>query len=80
MPETLYQLGKAASMDGDDATAQKCWQHLLTLERNTPLAAQAHFGLAGIYRKQGKSADANREMEEFRNLQSHPGHTDASPQ
>jgi tetratricopeptide (TPR) repeat protein len=72
MPETLYQLGKAASMDGDDATAQKCWQHLLILESNTPLAGQAHFGLAGIYRKQGKSADANREMEEFRKLQSPP--------
>lgn len=59
--------------------AQKCWQHLLTLERDTPLAGQAHFGLSGIYRKQGKPADADREMEEFRKLQSHPGHTDPSP-
>ncbi len=79
MPETLYQLGKAAALDGDDTTAQKCWQHLLSLERDTPLAAQAHFGLAGIYRKLGKPADANREMEEFRKLQSNAGHTDASP-
>jgi tetratricopeptide (TPR) repeat protein len=79
MPETLYQLGKAAAMDGDDPMAQKCWQHLLTLERNTPLAAQAHFGLSGIYRKEGKPADADREMEEFRKLQSNPGHTDVLP-
>jgi tetratricopeptide (TPR) repeat protein len=79
MPETLYQLGKAAAMDGDDTMAQKCWQHLLTLERNTPLAAQAHFGLSGIYRKEGKPADADREMEEFRKLQSNPGHTDVLP-
>ena len=79
MPETLYQLGKAASMDGDDTTAQKCWLHLLSLEKDTPLAAQAHFGLSGIYRKQGKRADADREMEEFRKLQSKPGHTDVSP-
>src|SRR5271163_3827719 len=70
MPETLYQLGKAAAMDGDETTAQQSWQHLLSLERNTTLAAQAHFGLSGIYRKQGKSADADREMEEFRKLQS----------
>jgi tetratricopeptide (TPR) repeat protein len=79
MPETLYQLGKAAEMDGDDATAEKRWQHLLTLENNTPLAGQAHFGLAGIYRKQGKPADASREMEEFRKLQTHPRNA-AAPQ
>jgi tetratricopeptide (TPR) repeat protein len=79
MPETLYQLGKAAAMDGDDTTAQQSWQHLLSLEKDTALAAQAHFGLSGIYRKQGKSADANREMEEFRKLQSKPGHSDVSP-
>lgn len=79
MPETLYQLGKAASMDGDDSMAQKCWQHLLTFESNTSLAAQAHFALSGIYRKQGKPADADREMEAFRKLQAKPSHTDASP-
>jgi cytochrome c-type biogenesis protein CcmH/NrfG len=79
MPETLYQLGKAAAMDGDATMAQQSWQHLLSLEKDTALAAQAHFGLSGIYRKQGKSADANREMEEFRKLQSNPGHTDVSP-
>jgi tetratricopeptide (TPR) repeat protein len=78
MPETLYQLGKAAAMDGDDATAQQSWQHLLSLEKNTALAGQAHFALSGMYRKQGKSADADREMEAFRKLQSNPGHTDPS--
>jgi tetratricopeptide (TPR) repeat protein len=78
MPETLYQLGKAAGMDGDDATAEKCWQHLLTLESNTALAGQAHFGLSGLYRKQGKPAEANHEMEEFRKLQTNAGHTAAS--
>jgi tetratricopeptide (TPR) repeat protein len=69
MPETLYLLGKAASLDGDDALAEKSWLHVLKLEKDTSLAAQAHFGLAGIYRKQGKSADASREMESFRKLQ-----------
>jgi tetratricopeptide (TPR) repeat protein len=72
MPETLYQLGKAAAMDGDATMAQKSWEHVLTLEKSTLLAAQAHFGLAGIYRKQGKTADADHEMEEFRKLQSKP--------
>jgi hypothetical protein len=45
------------------------------LEKDTPLAAQAHFGLSGIYRKQGRPADADREMEEFRKLQPNPAHT-----
>jgi tetratricopeptide (TPR) repeat protein len=79
MPETLYMLGKAASLDGNDALAQKSWLHLLTLEKDTPLAGQAHFGLAGIYRKQGKAADADREMELFRQLQSGAGQSGDSP-
>ena len=69
MPETLYLLGKAALLDGDEALAQKSWEHVLKLEQNTSLAAQAHFGLSGIYRKQGKIAEADREMEAFRKLQ-----------
>ena len=79
MPETLYMLGKAAAMDGDDGLAQKSWEHLLRVEKDSELAAQAHFGLAGIYRKQGKTAEADREIEEFRKLQGSAGHTDDSP-
>ncbi len=62
MPETLYALGKAAAVEGDAAAAEKAWTHLLSIEKQTPLAAQAHFGLAGIYRKQGKTAEAKAEM------------------
>jgi tetratricopeptide (TPR) repeat protein len=69
MPETLYLLGKADSLEGDNAAAEKAWSRLLSIEKETPLAAQAHFGLAGIYRKQGKTADAQREMQEFQKLQ-----------
>jgi tetratricopeptide (TPR) repeat protein len=69
MPETLYSLGKAASLEADSAAAEKAWTKLLSIEKQTPLAAQAHFGLAGLYRKQGKTAEAQREMQEFQNLQ-----------
>jgi tetratricopeptide (TPR) repeat protein len=79
MPETLYMLGKAANLDGDDALAQKSWLHLLTMEKATPLAAQTHFGLAGIYRKQGKAADAEREMELFHHLQGNGSPSEDSP-
>src|SRR3984893_8859995 len=69
MPETLYSLGKAASLEGDAAAAEKEWTKLLSIEKDSPLAAQAHFGLAGLYRKQGKMAAAQHEMQEFQRLQ-----------
>jgi tetratricopeptide (TPR) repeat protein len=69
MPETLYSLGKAASLESDPAAAEKAWTKLLSIEKQSALAAQAHFGLAGIYRKQGKTAEAQREMQEFQSLQ-----------
>ena len=69
MPEILYSLGKAASLEGDAPAAEKAWLHLLQIEKSTSLAAQAHFGLAALYRKQGNGAKAQSEMEEFRRLQ-----------
>ena len=48
MPETLYALGKAASLDGDIAAAEKSWTSLLGIEKESPLAAQTHFGLASL--------------------------------
>jgi tetratricopeptide (TPR) repeat protein len=69
MPETLYSLGKAASLEGDAVVAEKHWTKLLTIEKDSSLAAQAHFGLAGLYRKQGKTTAAQHEMQEFQRLQ-----------
>jgi tetratricopeptide (TPR) repeat protein len=70
MPETLYSLGKAASLDGDAALAEKAWTKVIQLEKDTSLAAQSHFGLAALYRKQGKTTQAQHEMQEFQKLQS----------
>jgi tetratricopeptide (TPR) repeat protein len=70
MPETLYALGKAYSLQGDTAAAEKAWTQVTALEKTGPLAAQAHFGLASLYRKQGKAAEAQREMQEYRKIQS----------
>ena len=69
MPETLYSLGKAASLDHDPASAQKAWSGLLNIEKEGPLAAQAHFGLATLYRKEGNAGLAEHEMQEFQRLQ-----------
>lgn len=70
MPETLYALGKAASLDADTAVAEKSWLELLSIEKEGDLAAQTHFALAALYRKQGKTEDAAREMQEFQRLHS----------
>ena len=70
MPETLYSLGKAASLSGDAQTAEKVWTRVIELEKETSLAAQAHFGLAALYRKQGKVQQTRHEMQEFQRLQS----------
>ena len=75
MPETLYSLGKAASLSGDNNSAEKAWLKVVEIEKESDLAAQAHFALAGLYRKQGKPEDAEREMARFKQLQ----HTAASP-
>jgi len=69
MPETLYSLGKAAALAGDSAAAEKAWTKLLSIEKQGSLAAQTHFALAGLYRKQGKTAEAERETQEFQKLQ-----------
>jgi len=69
MPETLYSLGKAASLEGDAQGAEKAWLHLLEIEKDSSLAAQAHFGLAALYRKQGNATKAKTEMEAFQKLQ-----------
>ena len=72
MPETLYSLGKAASLEGEQgqALAEKSWTRLLAIEKESALAAQAHFGLAALYRKQGKTAQAQQETQAFQKLQS----------
>jgi len=79
MPETLYSLGKAAALASDSAAAEKAWTRLLAIEKQSPLAAQTHFALAGLYRKQGRSADAERETREFQKLQGAITQTEGTP-
>lgn len=78
MPETLYSLGKAAALEGDNASAEKAWTKVVELEQASDLSAQAHFALAGLYRKQGKAEAAEREMREFKKLQANETMADPS--
>ena len=79
MPEVLYSLGKAASLDGDPALAEKAWLRQIEIEKQSGLAAQAHFGLATLYRKQGNAAKAQSEMQEFQKLQKTNPQADDKP-
>jgi len=69
MADILYAVGKAAALDGDKAAAERAWLAVLDIEKAGPLAGQAHFGLAGVYRERGDSAKADAEMKEFQRLQ-----------
>jgi len=42
---------------------------VIELEKESSLATQAHFGLANLYRKQGNTAKAQHEMQEYKRLQ-----------
>jgi tetratricopeptide (TPR) repeat protein len=68
MPETLYAMGRALAA-ADASAAEQALTGVLKIEHNTPLAAQADLLLASIHRKQGKSALASREMEDYRRIQ-----------
>ena len=68
MPQTLLALGKANSLSGNTAGAEAAWKQVIAAEPAGSLAAQAHFGLAGIYRKQGRPAEAGKEMEAYKKL------------
>lgn len=79
MSDTLYSLGKAAVLAGDTATGERALLRVIALEKESPLAAQAHYALAGLYRKQGKSQEAERELEQFHRLQSRNRQQQSAP-
>jgi tetratricopeptide (TPR) repeat protein len=66
--DTLYALGKAAFLCSDDGVAERAWKRVVEVEGGSALAAQAHFSLAGLYRRQRKPDLAEKEMREFRRL------------
>jgi tetratricopeptide (TPR) repeat protein len=68
MPETLYAMGRALAA-ADASAAEQALTSVVKIEQNTSLAAQADLLLATIHRKQGKSALASREMEDYRRIQ-----------
>ena len=71
--EILLQLGKARYNTGESAAAEKIFLRVLELEKGSGLAATAHFQLADLYRKAGRTADADREMRAFQDIRKERG-------
>ena len=69
MPETLYALGRALAVRAPEA-AEGPLGRVISLEKQTPLAGQAYLLLAGIHKKQGRTEQATREMNEYKRIQS----------
>jgi tetratricopeptide (TPR) repeat protein len=64
-PAILLALGQAAQLTGDSARAEKSWARLLEVQKQGDLAAQAHSRLEALYRKSGRTDDADREKKEY---------------
>jgi tetratricopeptide (TPR) repeat protein len=73
MPETLYALGRAAA-SSEPSVAERALTRVIDLEKDTPLAARSYLTLAGIHRRQGKTDQAAREMQEYRRIQALSAH------
>lgn len=67
-PETLLQLGKATLASGDPAAAEKLLLRVIEQEPASNHAESAHYQLAQIYRKLGRSPEADREMKLFQEM------------
>jgi len=73
MPETLYALGRAAAISDPDV-AEHALGRVIELEKDTPLAGQAYLALAQIHRRQGKTEQAVRDMQDYRRIQAPAAH------
>jgi tetratricopeptide (TPR) repeat protein len=73
-PPILQELGRAAYATNDVARAEASWVKLLDIEKTGGLAAAAHLELATLYRRAGRSQQADREMAAYEQLKKQGGH------
>jgi tetratricopeptide (TPR) repeat protein len=70
LPEPHYQLGKLALRDNDTREALR---ELETAVKLDPKSAKNHYGLAQVYRKLSRPADAAHEVQLFQSLKTKEG-------
>ena len=68
MIETLYDLGKALEQENQLPAAEKAWLQLIKLGPHTPLAVSAHLELSHLYRREGRAAEADSQLQQFREM------------
>ncbi len=68
MIETLYDLGKALEQENQLAAAEKAWLQLIKLGPYSPLAVSAHLELSQLYRREGRAAEADSQLQQFREM------------
>src|SRR5437667_259386 len=64
----MLTLGMATTAAGDYTAAERLFRRVLDQEPASNLAEPAHFQLAQLYRKLGRTADADRELKLFQQL------------
>ena len=72
-PQILLALGKAAFAANDAARAEASWIKLLGIDKESDLAALAHLELATLYRRAGRSQEADRETAAYEQLKNQGG-------
>ena len=73
-PPILVALGQAAFAAKDNARAEQSWRKVLEIDQKSDFAAQAHRGLAELYRDNGKPQEAGREQAAYDKLKDPGGH------
>jgi len=73
-PKVLLALGRAAFAAGDSARAEATWMKLLGIDKESDFAASAHLGLSALYRRAGRSQEADRETAAYEVLKNQRGH------
>lgn len=73
-PYILLALGGAAFEARNDSLAEASWTKLLSIDKESNLAAKAHSGLSMLYRRAGRLQDADREKAAYERLKSQGAH------
>jgi tetratricopeptide (TPR) repeat protein len=67
-PPILLALGRAALAANDTGRAEATWLKLLEVDHQSPLAAAAHLELSVLYRRAGRTQEADREKTAYEEL------------
>lgn len=68
MPETLYALARTLAVSAPEAATRPLLR-VIAIEKESALAGQAYLLLASIHKKQGRTEQAARELDEYKRIQ-----------